>query len=917
MNKKEKKQLFVIDGYGLIYRSYFAFLNRPMTDPDGNNISAIFGFFRMFFSIVNKQKPDYLAVAMDSLTPTFRHEMYEQYKATREKTPEELHAQIPIIEQMLQAAGVPILREDGLEADDLIASLVKKSHDLDVETVIVSSDKDLLQLVGSEASALRPVKGDMIWFDRTRVYEEFGIYPEQIVDYLALIGDSADNIPGVKGIGPKGAVKFLSTYGDLENLYEHLDDLTAAQRKKLEENRDNAFLSRKLAQLHELADVCCDLKLLSLEHFSFEHMEPFFTKINSRSLAKEAASYGKPNQQGTLMQPDLFDTPQHDDDTLPADELSGEGSYKAVTDMAALKDLVEKLAQAGLFAFDSETDSLDEMRAEPAGFSFCCEAKKAYYVPITAAGSQILDPEEVRMVLKPLLENPNIKVVGQNLKYDYKVLKRWGITIANLHFDTMIAAWLLDASTGQYGMDALARQYFGYQTTSYKEIVPSGKVFGDIELETASSYAAEDADITFRLFTLFSRMLEKRRMGSLFSELEMPVVRILSEMELSGMRLLKERLDENGRLIAKRIEGLEKQIFDECGKQFNINSTKQLQEILFEDRSLTPIKKTKTGYSTDTSVLEELAKVDVVPQWILEHRSLVKLKSTYIDALPELINPETGRIHTSFLQTGTATGRLSSRNPNLQNIPIRSRDGRMIRSAFVPEEGKLFLSADYAQIELVVLAHFADDPGLKEAFLTGIDVHRHTGSLIFDVPLEDVSEQQRRIAKTINFGVMYGMSAFRLSRELDIPRQQAQQFIDAYFERYSGIRSFIDRTVAQAQESGKVSTMLGHERIVSGISSRNRTEQAGAQRIAVNTPIQGSAADIMKKAMIEVTTRLSHEQLDARLILQVHDELIFEVSPDDLEKTSKIVKEVMEKAVTLRVPLRVSIESGSSWGDMH
>jgi DNA polymerase-1 len=917
MNEKEKKQLFVIDGYGLIYRSYFAFLNRPMTDPDGNNISAIFGFFRMFFSIVNKQKPDYLAVAMDSLTPTFRHEMYEQYKATREKTPEELHTQIPIIEQMLQAAGVPILREDGLEADDLIASLVKKSHDLDVETVIVSSDKDLLQLVGAEASALRPVKGDMIRFDREAVHEQFGIYPEQIVDYLALIGDSADNIPGVKGIGPKGAVKFLTSYGDLENLYEHIDELTPAQRKKLEENRDNAFLSRKLAQLHELADVCCDLNLLSLESFSFERMEPFFTKINSRSLAKEAASYSKTDRQGTSMQPDLFDPPHEQGDAQPAEDLSGEGVYEAVTDIVVLKELVEQLAQAGLLAFDSETDSLDEMRAQPVGFSFCFEAKRAYYVPITAGGRQILDPEEVRVVLKPLLENPNIKVVGQNLKYDYKVLKRWGITIANLHSDTMIAAWLLDASTGQYGMDALARQYLGYQTTSYKDIVPSGKVFGDIELESAAAYAAEDADITFRLYTLFSKMIGKRKMRSLLSELEMPVLRILAEMELAGMRLLKDRLDENGKLIGKRIEGLEKQIFDECGKQFNINSTKQLQEILFEERSLTPIKKTKTGYSTDTSVLEELAKVDVVPQWILEHRSLVKLKSTYIDALPELINPDTGRIHTSFLQTGTATGRLSSRNPNLQNIPIRSRDGRIIRSAFVPEEGKIFLSADYAQIELVVLAHFADDPGLKEAFLTGIDVHRHTGSLIFDLPLEDVSEQQRRIAKTINFGVMYGMSAFRLSRELDIPRQQAQQFIDAYFKRYSGIRSFIDRTVAQAQESGKVSTMLGHERIISGISSRNRTEQAGAQRIAVNTPIQGSAADIMKKAMIDVTGRLAEEHLDARLILQVHDELIFEVSPNDLEKTSKVVKEVMEKAVTLRVPLRVSIESGSSWGEMH
>jgi DNA polymerase-1 len=924
MKNDKKKQLFIIDGYGLIYRSYFAFINRPMTDLEGNNISAIFGFFRMFFSIINKSVPTYLAVAMDSLTPTFRHELYEEYKATREKTPEDLHAQIPIIEQMLEAAGVPVLREDGLEADDLIASLAGKTGQMDVEAVIVSSDKDLLQLISPSVSALRPVKKDMLWFDRERVFEEFGIYPEQVVDYLALIGDSADNIPGVKGIGPKGAVKLLSTYPSLEEIYEHLDEQTPAVRKKLEQSREQAFLSQKLAQLHKEAEVCCDLEKLSVGNFKFEKMEQYFLKINSKSLAKEAASYGGGNRKQkapkSSMQPDLFGS--DDDQGAPAKsgpdpELTGEGVYHTVTGLPELGNLIEKLREAGLFAFDSETDSLDEMVARPVGFSFCCNAREAYYLPLIAGGKQVLDPEDVKRMLRSLLEDPDVRVVGQNIKYDYKVLKRWGIEIANCYFDTMIAAWLLDAGSGQFGMDALARQYLDYTPTSYKEVVPSGSIFSDIQLEKAAAYAAEDADITFRLFTLFSAMIESRGMNSLLFELEMPVLGILAEMELKGMHLIRERLEEYGKEIQERIEKLEQQIFTECGREFNINSTKQLQEVLFEQRSLSPAKKTKTGYSTDTSVLEELAKVDVVPQWILERRGLVKLKNTYIDALPALINPETGRIHTSFLQTGTATGRLSSRNPNLQNIPIRSKDGRMIRSAFVPSEGRIFLSADYAQIELVVLAHVADDPGLKEAFLTGVDVHRHTGSLIFDVPLEQVTDQQRRIAKTINFGVMYGMSAFRLSRELDIPRKQASQFIDAYFSRYSGIRSFMDRIVYEAEKTGKVSTMLGHERIIGAITSRNKTEKAGAERIAVNTPIQGTAADIMKKAMITVTGRLRKAGLHADLILQVHDELIFEVDPAEVEEVSAAVRDEMERVVELNVPLHVSIETGSSWGEMH
>ncbi len=907
---ESKKTLYIIDGYGLIYRSYFAFINRPMTDEDGNNISAVFGFFRMLFSILKKEHPTHLAVAMDSMTATFRHEMYAEYKANREKTPEDLHAQIPRIESILTAAGIPVLRQNGLEADDIIATLAKAAVNEGNQSVIVSGDKDLLQLVTGDIRTLRPIKGDMLMFDRDRVFEAFGIWPEQIVDYLALIGDSADNIPGVKGIGPKGAVKLLTQYGTLDGIYQHVDECTPAIRKRLEEGREMAFLSKRLVVLNDKADVVCDMERLSVDAFDMKAMVPFFQEIRANRLVEAAGGANQEPSEDAAVS-------MTDDGEEDLSGLKGPGSYTTVNTIEEFKDVLSLMKESGVFALDIETDDIDDMRAHPVGFSLSCAAKKAYYIPLVAERRSVLDEDEVRELLRSVLEDPAVAIVGQNIKYDYKVLHRWGITIANIHFDTMVAAWLLDAAANTYNMDKLAEKYLDYRTTKFSDIVPKGSLFPEIDLSTASEYAAEDADITYRLFLVFKKALERRSMTKLFYELEMPVVRILADMELFGMRILPDALAQFGTELERRIAELERRIFEECDCTFNVKSTKQLQEILFVKRKLTPVKKTKTGYSTDTSVLEELAKIDVVPQWILEHRGLSKLKNTYVDALPALIHPQTKRIHTSFLQTGTATGRLSSRNPNLQNIPIRSDDGRRIRTAFVPGEGCLFLSADYAQIELVVLAHYADDPGLKEAFTSGGDVHRHTGSLIFEVPPEEVTEQQRRIAKTINFGVMYGMSPFRLSRELDIPRKEAAEFIDAYFRRYSGIRRFINETVQEAEKSGMVSTMFGHERVVHGITSRNKTEKAGAERIAVNTPIQGTAADIMKAAMIAIDRRLKKEMLHSTMVLQIHDELIFEVPMDEIDRMRQLVKEEMEQVVELRVPLRVSVETGKSWGELH
>lgn len=898
------ERLYIIDGYGLIYRSYFAFINRPMTDPEGRNISALFGFFRMFFSIMNKERPTHLAVAMDAPGPTFRHELFDAYKANREKTPEDLHAQIPLISRILEAASIPVIAKTGYEADDVIATMAKKASEAGYECVIVSSDKDLLQLVSGHIQALRPVKGDMLHVDRDGVHELFGIWPEQIRDYLSLIGDSADNIPGVKGIGPKSAVRLLSSYESLDGIFEHLDELSPALKKKLSENREVAYISRDLVELAHDDALSCDLDRCAVSSFSLKEMVPFFQDIGSRSLAASAA-------EGTEA-PVLEDRPSG-----VSEDLRGEGSYEAVTDLQELEQLVVRMKEAVYVALDVETDDIDPMKAHPVGISISVESKRAYYIPMYAGGQAVLEENSVRDILKPVLEDPALHIIGQNIKYDYKVLRRWGITIANLYFDTMIAAWLLDSSASSYSLDKLAAVHLEYETTKFKDVVPKGSLFPEVDISAASEYAAEDADITFRLYTLFSGQLAERALSELLGSMEMPVLRILADMEYRGMLLMTENLRQYGMELAERIDLLEQQIYQECGQQFNVRSTKQLQEILFVQRGLEPIKKTKTGYSTDTSVLEELAKVDIVPQWIVEHRGLTKLKNTYVDALPLMVNSGTGRIHTNFAQTGTATGRLSSRNPNLQNIPIRNEDGRKIREAFVPQDGCQFLSADYAQIELVVLAHFADDPGLKKAFIEGGDVHRQTGALIFDTPLEEVSDEQRRIAKTINFGVMYGMSAFRLSRELGISRTQAASFIEAYFSRYSGIRRFIETTVHEAEENGMVRTMAGHERKIAGITSRNRTEKSGAERIAVNTPIQGSAADIMKQAMIDVDAEIRKRALKTRMVLQVHDELIFEVPEAEIEIVRELVQNKMEHAVSLNVPLRVSIETGMSWGEMH
>ena len=924
---KVQETLYILDGYSLIYRSYFAFIRNPLFTPDGRNSSAVFGFFRTLLAFFNTYGPDYFCVSLDPKGPTFRHEQYPEYKANREKAPDDLHAQVPVIEEILAAMKIPIARVDGYEADDIMASYARICPEKDFRCAIITGDKDLLQLVAKGTTYLKPGSSGYTVMDPPRIIEEWGVETGQILDYLSLTGDSSDNVPGVAGIGPKTASGLLNKYKTLEGIYGHLDELTKSQKAKLEEGRESAFMSRELIKLCDTVPGLPGPEHYRLTPFDKDAVTELLLKEGAKSLVSQLSTQSGAGKT-TAAQSEVSGNAAAADEPSHAAEAAllhtegvidnKPGSYRAVTSAQVLDEMTAEMEKAGVFAFDIETDSIDPVAAHPVGFCFSAASETGWYVPIRCEGTECLAADTVFKSLSRLFSAEGVRVVGQNIKYDFKVLKRWGIDIGGkLYFDTMVAAWLLDTSANGYGMDELAERHLGYATVHFKDVVEKGKTFDTVPLDQAVAYAAEDADITLRLYNLYSKLLTDAGLDELFYKTEMPLIRILGNMELEGISLDGKSLEAYGRELDVKLDGIEKEIYALCGKEFNINSPKQLQEILFVDRKLTPVKKTKTGYSTDVSVLEMLASEDPVPEKILVHRTLKKLKSTYVDVLPGMVNPETGRLHTSFNVTGTATGRLSSTNPNLQNIPIKSEEGRRIRDAFIPRSGCTFLSADYSQIELVVFAHLSGDPGLKTAFIEGKDVHARTASLIFELPEEMVAQEQRRIAKTINFGVIYGMSAFRLSNELKIPRKHAAAFIDSYFERYGKVKEFMARVVKEAEDTGYSRTLLGRMRKIPGITSRNKTEKMAAERIAVNTPVQGSAADIMKLAMIAIDGELNGKGLETKMILQVHDELIFEVPEKELPQAEALVRSCMEQVFELTVPLRVSIESGSSWGQLH
>ena len=970
--------IYILDSYGLIYRCYFAFISRPLTNSRGENVSALFGFFRNLHAIFTHYKPRYIAAAFDSRTPTFRHKMYGEYKATRAKTPDDLHAQIPWIEDALASLGVPILQCDGYEADDIIATVAAKAAEKGRPCRILSGDKDLMQLVNETTQILKPDTA-LIWkaIDSNGVKAEWGVYPEQMLDLLSLIGDASDNVPGIKGVGPKTACKYIDAYGNLDNIFAHADEIKGAAGEKLRAGKDDAYFSQKLIKLY--SDVPCIKNIedaVPPVSFDFNAAAQKLSLYEAPTVAQSYAALAAENgssHDGKARQACAGENEGRTAAALGGASLStrqseagaeaggngeaehksdegeigskndgllkpltkNKGEYRPVTDIAQLKKIVDDIiaSKEKCAAFDCETDSLDTMSASLVGFSLCTVPGQAVYVPLCLTDALFSGPliskQDAFAQIARLFTDKDMTVVMHNGKFDYEVLRTNGIVLGGGDYpapsckiaDTMVAAWLLDPDkTGgaSYALEYLAERKLALAGIEYDDIVPKGGSFADVPLDKAADYGAEDADFTLQLWHLFREQLEKNKLLKLFTDVEMKLLPILAEMELRGIHVNTKALDKYDAELTGEIETVQKEIYEIVGHEFNIASPKQLQEILFEELKLPHGKKTKTGYSTDTTVLEELSAYHPVPQKILAYREKTKLQSTYVEALPKLCD-KNKRVHTNYMQTGTATGRLSSRDPNLQNIPVRNEDGRRIRSAFTAVPNTHLISADYSQIELVVLAHLSGDKNMCKAFSDGVDIHRATASLLFATPAEKVTADERRIAKTINFGIIYGMSAFRLARDLGISRTQAASFIEHYFTQYSSIRRFIDSTISFAESHGYVETIFGRRRKIININSRNRVEKAAAERVAVNTPVQGSAADIVKQAMLDVDASLRKAKNGAHLLLQVHDELIFECPSEKsvLHTTLALIREKMEGAVKLSVPLRVSIETGKNWGAFH
>jgi DNA polymerase-1 len=909
-------ELCLIDGYSVIYRGYFAFLNRPLLNPEGKNSSSVFVFLRTLIQILRDFSPGHVVVAMDSRVPTFRHERFPQYKATRDKAPSDLHAQVPVLEEILSALGVPCLRADGFEADDVIATLADACRIEGRPCWIFSGDKDILQLVGGNVRLLAQEKGssDIVEYSREKVFEARGVYPEQIVDFLALTGDSSDNVPGVPGVGEKTALKLLAGYKDIQGIYAGIDSVAPESvRKKLLAGKESALLSRELVTLRRDVPGIPRPEQLPPVALTVEAAVPLLERQGMKTIVSELFKLrGGPAETSRAPVPPA---PSVQPQTVM--KSTAPGTYTKVTTPADLEDWIARARAAGVYAFDVETDGMDEMSAVLLGFSMSVEEGKACYVPVRARDTPCIPEDQARRSIAGLLEDPNVRLVGQNAKYDYKMLRRWGVSPANVFFDTMVAAWMLDSEQGTYGLDRLAELRLGYRTLAYEDLVGKGRTLEDVPIQQVTDYSGEDADLTLRLYKLFSPELQAAGLHALFTDVEMPLLVVLAEMELTGIRVLSTELARYSQEMEKDLAALEADIFRLCGRKFNINSTKQLQEVLFSWRKLAPVRKTKTGFSTDEDVLEVLASQDPVPEKILAHRKLTKLKSTYVDALPQQINEATGRLHTHYVQTGAATGRLASKDPNLQNIPIREEEGRRIRAAFVPAPGMRFISADYSQIELAILAYLSRDPVLLQAFRDGRDIHRQTASLIFSVPESEVGPEQRAVGKTINFGVVYGMSAYGLSQRLKIAKSDADKFITTYFQRYEGVDRYLKETIKGAEQNGFVTTLMGRRRRIISIRSPNRTEKAGAQRVAVNSPIQGTAADIVKLAMVKLSARLRREGLGARILLQVHDEIILESPAEECDKALGVVEEVMEHVVDQDIPLKVHCEIGDSWGAFH
>ncbi|MBI5586018.1 MAG: DNA polymerase I [Deltaproteobacteria bacterium] len=891
----ERKVLYLIDGSSYIYRAFFAIAH--LSNSKGMPTQAIYGFVQMVNKVLEEQQPRYLALVFDAKGPTFRHEIYPEYKAHRPPMPDALQVQIPYIKEISQAYGFPILEKEGLEADDLIGTLARQAQEKGFEVVIISGDKDLMQLVSPKVWMWDTLKDQV--FDQKAVRERFGSDPAMLPDIFGLAGDSSDNIPGVPGIGEKTAVKLIHTHGTLERLLADLPQLTPLRLKeKIEKNRDQALLSRKLATID--TEVPLDLAVEDLKPAPAdpEKLKALFTELEFKKFLDGL---------GEVVE--TRDNPR---------------DYEGVFEQPELDRIIREIKKAGHISLDLETTSADPLRAEIVGIALSWKEGAGFYVPVghTYLGApRQLKREQVLADLKELIEDPEIKKIGQNIKYEWLVLRHYGLDYRGIAFDTMLASYLLNPGRRTHGLDQIAWEHLNQKLISYKEVTGTGSKalnFSQVPVPRAVEYAAEDAEVTLTLSELLGPLLHQAGLKKLFRELEMPLITVLGEMEWHGIRIDTGALADLSKELEGKLAQIEDQIYALAGDRFNINSPQQLSQILFDKLQLPSAKKTKgkSHSSTDAEVLRDLSLQYPICTEIWNYRSLSKLKSTYVDALPKLLHPETGRLHTSFNQTVTATGRLSSSDPNLQNIPVRTEEGRRIRQAFVADPGWLLLSADYSQIELRIMAHYSGDPSLVEAFLNEEDIHTRTAAELNNVSPGEVTPDMRRQAKVINFGIIYGMSAFGLSKELGIGAREAQEMIDRYFLRYQGVKEFLDRTIAEARETKMVTTLFNRRRIIEEINSSNRVARQFAERTPINTPIQGSAADLIKKAMIVIAREMKGQGLQARMLLQVHDELVFEAPEQEVEALKKLVKEHMESAVELRVPLTVQISTGRNWAEL-
>lgn len=891
ISQESKSSFYIIDGNSYIYRAFYAI--RGLSTSTGLPTNAVFGFANMLLKVIKDKAPALLAIVFDPKGPTRRHGEYKEYKAHRPPMPRDLIPQVPYIHKLVEAFRIPVFVIDGQEADDVIATLARDAESRDMNITIVTGDKDLLQLVGPRIKIYDTLKDKV--YEPADVEERFSVPPDRVVEIMGLMGDASDNIPGVPGIGEKTAKVLIKQYGTIDNLLAHARDITKPKLKQsLIEYADLARLSRELAILHADVPITINYDDLKLKAPDSTALIGILRELEFTALLKHVV---QEPEQGA--------------------------DYCTVLEEKDLQDLTNALSSADEFCFDTETTSPDPMQAELVGISFALRPHQAYYLPIghgyPGAPKQI-SLERALGTLKPVMENPAIRKIGQNIKYDLLVLGHYGIQVKGVSFDTMIASYLLNPSKASHGMDALALEYLNYKTTTYAEVTGSGKKqigFDEVDVRPATRYSCEDADITLRLKHKLAPLLREQNLERLFLDMEMPLMEVLAGMERVGVKINADFLKIMSKKLGIDMAGVERTIYELAGTEFNINSPKQLAEILFVKLRLTPTKKTKTGFSTNVDVLEELAPLHPLPAEILKYRTLSKLKSTYIDALPLMINPKTGRLHTSLNQTVTATGRLSSSEPNLQNIPIRTEVGREIRQAFVAEQGASLLSADYSQIELRVLAHMSNDPALIKTFLNDEDVHTRTASEIFGLSPEEVTSEMRRKAKAVNFGIIYGISAFGLAQDIGVSNAEAKRYIDDYFAQYPGVRDFIDRTIGDAKMNGYVSTLFNRRRFIPELASSTAAVRNFGERMAINTPIQGTAADLIKLAMINIQKRLTRENLRSKMILQVHDELVFEVPDLEIEPMKKLVKEEMEGVLTLSVPIRVDVSVGKNWDEAH